>query len=88
MRDFLQGLSFSLWSDSGAPKLLIPLANLVDLQLRGSGIHWSALVWPQWVWAYTKERNSLIENPSKICKAQPRCKLKKKKKPEFLSQKK
>ena len=37
MRDFLQGLSFSLWSDSGTPKLLIPLANLVDLQLRGSG---------------------------------------------------
>jgi hypothetical protein len=29
--------------------LLIPLANLVDLQLRGSGIDWSALVWAQWV---------------------------------------
>jgi hypothetical protein len=57
MRDFLQGVSFSLWSDSGAPKLLIPLANLVDLQLRSSGIRrWSvlsgsatALVWAQWV---------------------------------------
>uniref|UniRef100_A0A2N9HKY0 Uncharacterized protein n=1 Tax=Fagus sylvatica TaxID=28930 RepID=A0A2N9HKY0_FAGSY len=49
MRDFLQGVSFSLWSDSGTPKLLIPLANLVDLQLRGSRIDWSALVWAQWV---------------------------------------
>ena len=29
--------------------MLIPLANLVDLQLRGSGIDWSALVWAQWV---------------------------------------
>jgi hypothetical protein len=49
MRDFLQGLLFSLWSDSGAPKLLVPLANLVDLQLRSSGIDWSALVCAQWV---------------------------------------
>ena len=49
MRDFLQGLSFSLWNDSRAPKLLIPLANLVDLQLRGSRIDWSMLVWAQWV---------------------------------------
>ena len=48
MRDFLQsawGLSHSHFR---APKLLIFLANLVDLHLRGSGVDSSALVWAQW----------------------------------------
>ncbi len=48
MRDFLQSAWELSHSHSGAPKLLISLANLVDLHLRGSGVNSSALVWAQW----------------------------------------
>ena len=48
MWDFLQSTWGLSHSHSGAPKLLISLANLVDLHLRGSEVDSSALVWAQW----------------------------------------
>ena len=53
MRDFLQSAWGLSHFHSGLPKLLIFLANLVDLHHGGSGVDPSALAWAQWCFLVT-----------------------------------